>query len=905
MDINKLKTLCLKILLIILFFFLISLVIELTFFNKDFFYTGKNASKTAFDYYWIRHLAIFLLLILSFIIQKKQINVKNLKPYSALFLLLINIIPGVYFLSKFLVLFLSFLLFLYIKSEFNFWKYKRLLHKNLYLIVFFFVLFALFFPLLLKEGYVYDPLSLFTNMPGYRLSPVSGLRKGAGGASDLFDAFLPQWKYTYQSIKGGSFPLWRFNKGLGISIYGQYDHPERLISFIIRPYEALTLQVLIKLFLSMTGMFFLLRSLKIKNISCLIGGTAYALSGFIIGWLHGPQSSVSYHIPFLFLFLINYMNSKKTKFLFYFAIWSSFTITSGFPAIAGYSFYAVGLFIILFYLFDKQGLFTKVKEILKISLYWILGIITVSFSFVLLYYAAFISKSFDISYRQIGKVTHLSPKYFINIIFPSYHGWKISPEIRPYVSSILILFLIIGLIFFALRSIKFKSGIFAKENYYISFFLLLIPFMMAMFGLFPFYQISSKLPVLNSSPLHRLQSVTSFFLVVLGVIGLELFIQSYSKISEFYKKRKYLFVAATEILFLSFGFVAISSLISDKETNYHTIYPVFILAATVVLVFQLSIILKRKLSFFLIILLLLVSVETIIQNRRYVPVNKKIHFITEINTPLINFVKRNSKRYEGVLAFDSNYNINGTLGNYGLRETIVHEFRHQDYTALIVDTFSKESFVTPTAPALVSRNTDFSSSFILLMGVKHLIFPSEFEGRNLPPYYRLVYDNLDGKVYKNNLYERNQGMFFCKPRYYKPEDRKEVIKNIKSMDCSKYVYVAEDKKINLDYKDNMSCAIRIMEYTPNRVVYRYQANSDGILTFPEAFDKDWSVTIKGEKAEVLRTNLIFRGVAVKKGKGLIIFRYHMPKPYKILLLIGLISLLCLLSLFLFSDRLKK
>lgn len=895
----------LKILLFLLFFCLISLVIEITFFNKDFFYSGTNENNNSFDYSWIRHVALFLVLILAFIFQKKHINVKTLKPYSALFLLLINIIPGISSLSKYFVLFLSFLLFLYLKSNNNVWAYKRLLQKNLHLIIFFFVLFALLFPLLLKEGYVYDPLSLFTKWPGYRLSHVPSLRESTGAASDLYDAFLPQWNYNYNSIKEGTFPLWRFNKGLGVAQYEQSYHPEKLISFLVKPSEALTLGALLKLFLSMIGMFLLLRSLQINNTSCIIGGIAFALSGFIIGWLHGPPSSTAYHIPFLFLFLVEYLKSKKVKFLFYFALWTSLIVYSGFLAIAGYSFYALGLFLVLFYLFDKQRLLPKINEVLKISLYWILGVVTVSFSFILLYYSLFISKSMDISYRQIGRVNHISPKYLINIIFPFYHGWEITPEIRPYVSSILTLFVILGLIFFTLRLTKFKGSVIEREKYYISFLLILIPLLMAMFGFAPFYQISCRLPVLKSSPLNRLQSMTSFILVVLGVMGLELFVRSYNKILNFFRERKYLFVAVTELLFISSTLVAITSLLSDKKTHYHSVYPVFILFSLVILAFQVTIFFRKRAIFFLIILVPLVSIDTIILSRRYVPVNKKVHFITEMNVPLIDFVKKNLREHEGVLVFDSNYNINGSLGNYGIREMIVHEFYHPDNRALISNTFSEESFATPTAPALASEHTDFSSSLIQLIGVKHLIFPFEYNGENLPQYYRLVYNRLDGKVYENNLYKKSRGIFFCRPKYYKPEEKYKVIKEIKNMDYSNYVYIENEKEMNLDYDDKMSYSISIIEYTPNRIRYKYRVASDGILTFPEAFDDGWSVTVNGRKTDVLRTNLVFRGVALKKGEGQIIFTYHISRVFKILVLVGLLSFLLLVSLYLFSVKFKK
>ncbi|MFQ6108495.1 MAG: hypothetical protein ACE5L7_02960, partial [Candidatus Aminicenantales bacterium] len=361
---------------------------------------------------------------------------------------------------------------------------------------------------------MYDPLSLFMKSPGYRLSYVAGLRETTGGASDLLDAFLPQWNYNYQSTRQGDFPLWRFNKGLGARQYTQSYHPEKLISFVVKPSEALTLQVLLILFLSMMGMYFLFRSLKIREMPCIIGGLAYAFSGFIVGWLHGPQSSVSYHIPFLFLFLIHYLRSKRLKYLFYFSLWSCLVIYSGFPPIVGYSFYGIGLFLIIFYMLDRRRLIVRIKEIFKISLFWILGILTMAFTFVPWYDSFFISKSFDISHRQIGKVYTLPLKYFVNIISPFYYGWDITPEIRPYVSSVVILFLILGIGFFIKRFLEFEKGFIHKEKCYISFLLLLIPFIMTMYGLFPFYQISCKLPVLNSSPLSRLQSITSFLLVI-------------------------------------------------------------------------------------------------------------------------------------------------------------------------------------------------------------------------------------------------------------------------------------------------------------------------------------------------------------------------------------------------------
>jgi len=462
-----------------------------------------------------------------------------------------------------------------------------------------------------------------------------------------------------------------------------------------------------------------------------------------------------------------------------------------------------------------------------------------------------------------------------------------------------------GLIVFVVRFKKFQSDIVEKEKYYILFFLLLIPFLMAMFGLFPFYQIGCQLPVLKSSPLSRLQSISCFILVILGAKGLEMFIQSYKGIQNFYKKRKFIFFVITGVLFLASIAVAVTSAASESDTSYHSIQSAFFLLSAVILIFQLSVILKRTSAFFLVLLIPLFTTDFALQNHHYLPVNKKAHFLTEINPPLVNFIKKNSRKYEGVLSFDANYNTNGTLGNYGVREKIVHQFYHPDHKALIVDTFSPQSFVTETAPNLQSRHADFRSSFIQLLGVRHLIFRYEFNGDNLPPYYNLVYNQLDGKVYENSLHKKNRGIFFCEPEYFKPEDKDVIIRKIRSMEYSKQVYVEESQKLNLNCRPNMRCRIRVAAYTPNKIIYRYEANSDGILTFPEAYDQGWAVTVNGRKREVLKTNLIFRGVAIKKGKGLIVFTYHVSKIFIMSAFVGLGSLLLLIGLYVYSDRLKK
>ena len=103
----------------------------------------------------------------------------------------------------------------------------------------------------------------------------------------------------------------------------------------------------------------------------------------------------------------------------------------------------------------------------------------------------------------------------------------------------------------------------------------------------------------------------------------------------------------------------------------------------------------------------------------------------------------------------------------------------------------------------------------------------------------------------------------------------------------------------------MSCSVSDIKYTPNKIIYRYQSNSDGILTFPEAYHKGWSVAVNGKKTDLLKTNLVFRGVGIQEGKGEIVFTYHISMFFKILVIVGSLSFISLVCLFFFSNKIKK
>jgi len=76
---------------------------------------------------------------------------------------------------------------------------------------------------------------------------------------------------------------------------------------------------------------------------------------------------------------------------------------------------------------------------------------------------------------------------------------------------------------------------------------------------------------------------------------------------------------------------------------------------------------------------------------------------------------------------------------------------------------------------------------------------------------------------------------------------------------------------------NGAGTIDLVEYEPDRLVYKYESNSDQLAVFSEVWygpDKGWEISINGEQAEMVRANYILRAMQVPAGQGEIIFEFR-------------------------------
>uniref|UniRef100_UPI003F4BC689 hypothetical protein n=1 Tax=Brachyspira catarrhinii TaxID=2528966 RepID=UPI003F4BC689 len=71
----------------------------------------------------------------------------------------------------------------------------------------------------------------------------------------------------------------------------------------------------------------------------------------------------------------------------------------------------------------------------------------------------------------------------------------------------------------------------------------------------------------------------------------------------------------------------------------------------------------------------------------------------------------------------------------------------------------------------------------------------------------------------------------------------------------------------------------LLEESNNKIVINVKTPEAGILVSKERYNTDWSVTVNGEKKELLNANLLFRGVYVDAGDNNIVFEFTPTMKY--------------------------
>ncbi len=210
--------------------------------------------------------------------------------------------------------------------------------------------------------------------------------------------------------------------------------------------------------------------------------------------------------------------------------------------------------------------------------------------------------------------------------------------------------------------------------------------------------------------------------------------------------------------------------------------------------------------------------------------------------------------------------------------------QYRDYLYNYVETLSdKRQLTLFNIKYIVS--TDYSANMLNDKTFSYVGLTKRDQNTNKPYFYYYQYHNPLPRMYLVSYYQVLK-------------DEESVIKTLYSDAFVPGCLILFDemydelKALEIDPKKfertyNPGGDIKIRHYSPNRVDVICETPKDNIFVFSDLYDPRWKVYDNGIEKRILRGNIAFRAVALKKGSHELSFRYEIPylKPLMILSII--------------------
>ncbi len=143
-------------------------------------------------------------------------------------------------------------------------------------------------------------------------------------------------------------------------------------------------------------------------------------------------------------------------------------------------------------------------------------------------------------------------------------------------------------------------------------------------------------------------------------------------------------------------------------------------------------------------------------------------------------------------------------------------------------------------------------------------------------------DSMFTTVFKGSKYVLLNNKFYPKAYFvksFKIAGGLEILNAIKdgTTDPKEIAFLEKDPVVKIDAADS-TAKVQITNYDIHSITLDAEASGNNLLYLSEAYFPDWKVYIDGQPGEILKTNYLFRGVIVPKGKHKIEFKFE-PQTY--------------------------
>lgn len=654
-----------------------------------------------------------------------------------------------------------------------------------------------------------------------------------------------------------SLPLWNPYNGAGTPLLANFQsaafYPLNILFFIIPFNFAWGLLVFSQPLLAGLFAYLYLDNLRLSKYASILGAITFSFGGFSVSWLEwGNIVSTGLWTPLILLCIDRSLNKKIS-------IWNIlFIISLSFSFFAGYLQTFVYVLMVSFaYFIFRYFEYKKNKEFLLIfSLSFFVFLFLVSFQ--LFPTAQFINlsaRNIDLNWKVDGwfipwehLIQFVSPDFFGNPSTLNYFGVWNYGELTGYVGIVPLIFSIFALFFKRDKNVLFFGSIFFISLIFaLPTFLAKIPFQLS-------------IPFLQTAQPTRLLFMIDFSLAILAAFGLDKFLKN---------RRGIVYpIGFISLIFLSLWIFAQygQSYLSTQSLSiakHNLFFPTGIFLS-VISIILLYIFLEKKnnlLKQVLISTIILVTVFDLLRfGLKFNPFVVESYIFPQ--TESITFLQKNIGDFR-IMSVDPRILPPNFSAFYKIQSLDIYDplylLRYGEFIASLER--GSSNIKSPFGFNRIINPKNYSSDFINLLGVKYVLSLSELDSKNLAE----VFKEGETRIYENkDVFPRT---FFVEKTLSFSEKQKvidAVFDNKKSLNKIAIIEKGESKKYSVGNS-------KIMNYEENRVQIETENKGEGFLVLTDTFYPTWNAKIDGQEAIIFTTDYHFRGIVVPAGKHKIEF----------------------------------
>ncbi len=168
---------------------------------------------------------------------------------------------------------------------------------------------------------------------------------------DTIDSVIPQHHEFDRQLDNGRYGSWNPYSSGGSRLASTPD--PAVFTPAAWPYLFLPIWLapgyakLVEMVVAIGGMFLFLRRLTLSPPAALLGGVAFASSGFMVAWTNWPQTQVAAWIPALFWAVERFVQLRTARAAVPVGLVVAAMLLGGFPAVTGWALYAAGAYFLL------------------------------------------------------------------------------------------------------------------------------------------------------------------------------------------------------------------------------------------------------------------------------------------------------------------------------------------------------------------------------------------------------------------------------------------------------------------------------------------------------------------------------------------------------------------------------